>query len=170
MFKAATYIERRKLLRKSVGSGLMLFLANEESPMNYTANTFHYRQDSSFLYFFGLSSPGLAAIVDADADTDTLYGDDIGIEDIIWEGELPKIKDRALEVGVRRSAPRAAFGETVRQALADGRPVHYLPPYRPDKAIVLSDLLGIPIKDLKAKASPAFIKASVDQRIIKSKE
>ncbi len=170
MFKAATYIERRKLLRKSVGSGLMLFLANEESPMNYTANTFHYRQDSSFLYFFGLSSPGLAAIVDADADTDTLYGDDIGIEDIIWEGELPKIKDRALEVGVRRSAPRAAFGETVRQALADGRPVHYLPPYRSDKAIVLSDLLGIPIKDLKAKASPAFIKASVDQRIIKSKE
>ncbi len=170
MFKAATYIERRKLLRKSMGSGLMLFLANEESPMNYPANTFHYRQDSSFLYFFGLSSPGLAAIVDADADTDTLYGDDIGIEDIIWEGELPKIKDRALEVGVRRSAPRAAFGETVRQALADGRPVHYLPPYRPDKAIVLSDLLGIPIKDLKAKASPAFIKASVDQRIIKSKE
>ena len=170
MFKAATYIERRKLLRKSVGSGLMLFLANEESPMNYPANTFHYRQDSSFLYFFGLSSPGLAAIVDADADTDTLYGDDIGIEDIIWEGELPKIKDRALEVGVRRSAPRAAFGETVRQALADGRPVHYLPPYRSDKAIVLSDLLGIPIKDLKAKASPAFIKASVDQRIIKSKE
>ena len=170
MFKAATYIERRKLLKKSVGSGLLIFLANEESPMNYTANAFHYRQDSSFLYFFGLSSPGLAAIVDADETTDTLYGDDIGIEDIIWMGNLPKLKDRALEVGVRRTAPRAAFDETVRQALAAGRAVHYLPPYRPDNAIVLSELLGIPVKDLKAKASAPFIKASVDQRILKSKE
>ncbi len=170
MFKAATYIERRKLLRKSVGSGLLIFLANEESPMNYPANTFHYRQDSSFLYFFGLSSPGLAAIVDADEATDTLYGDDIGIEDIIWMGNLPKFKDRALEVGVRRTAPRAAFGETVRKALASGRRVHYLPPYRPDNAVALSELLGIPVKDLKAKASAAFIKAAVDQRLLKSKE
>jgi Xaa-Pro aminopeptidase len=170
MFKAATYIERRKLLRESVGSGLLIFLANEESPMNYTANTFHYRQDSSFLYFFGLSSPGLAAIIDADENKDTLYGDDIGIEDIIWMGSLPKFKDRALEVGIRRTAARAAFDETVRQAVAAGRPVHYLPPYRPDNAIVLSELLSIPIKDLKAKASAALIKAAVDQRILKSKE
>jgi Xaa-Pro aminopeptidase len=170
MFKAATYIERRKLLKKSVGSGLMIFLANEEAPMNYPANTFHYRQDSSFLYFFGLASPGLAAIVDADGNTDTLFGDDIGIEDIIWEGELPKLKDRALEVGVSRTQPRAAFGETVRRALAAGRVVHYLPPYRADAKIVLSELLGIPVGELRAKASPAFIKASVDQRILKSKE
>jgi len=170
MFKAATYIERRKLLKKSVGSGLLIFLANEESPMNYPANQYHYRQDSSFLYFFGLSSPGLAAIVDADETTDTLYGDDIGIEDIIWMGNLAKLKDRALEVGVGRTAPRAAFDETVRKALASGRAVHYLPPYRPDNAIVLSELLGIPTKELKAKASAAFIKASVDQRILKSKE
>ena len=170
MFKAATYIERRKLLRKSVGSGLMVFLANEESPMNYPANTYHYRQDSSFLYFFGLASPGLAAIVDADENTDTLYGDDIGIEDIIWMGNLPKLKDRALSVGIRKVAPRAAFDETVRKALAAGRTVHYLPPYRPDNKIALSELLGIPVKDLKAKASAAFVKASVDQRILKSKE
>jgi Xaa-Pro aminopeptidase len=170
MFKAATYVERRKLLRKSVGSGLMLFLANEESPMNYAANTYHYRQDSTFLYFFGLSSPGLAAIVDADENTDTLYGDDIGIEDIIWMGNLPKLKDRALSVGVRKVSPRAAFEETVRRALASGRPVHFLPPYRPDNKIALSELLGVPVKDLKAKSSQAFIKASVDQRIIKSKE
>jgi Xaa-Pro aminopeptidase len=170
MFKAATYIERRKLLRKSVGSGLMIFLANEESPMNYPANTFHYRQDSTFLYFFGLSSPGVAAVIDADEKTDTLFGDDIGIEDIIWMGTLPKLKDRALHAGLRRSAPRAAFEETVRKALAAGRPVHYLPPYRADNAIALSELLGIPVKELKAKASAELIKAIVAQRIIKSKE
>ncbi len=170
MFEAATYVERRKLLRKSVGSGLMIFLSNEESPMNYPANTYHYRQDSSFLYFFGLASPGLAAVVDADEGTDTLYGDDIGIEDIIWMGQLPKIRDRALSVGVRKVAPRAAFDETVRKALAAGRPVHYLPPYRHDAKIALSELLGLPVKDLKARASEAFIKASVDQRLFKSKE
>ncbi|MEN6559720.1 MAG: aminopeptidase P family protein [Acidobacteriota bacterium] len=170
MFKAATYIERRRLLRKSVGSGLMIFLANEEAPMNYPANTYHYRQDSSFLYYFGLASPGLAAIVDADEGRDTIYGTDIGIEDIIWEGQLPKIKDRALEAGVRRTRPRAAFDQDVRQALAAGRTVHYLPPYRPDNKIVLSELLGIPVPELKARASAAFIKASVDQRIIKSRE
>jgi Xaa-Pro aminopeptidase len=170
MFKAATYIERRNLLRKSVGSGLMIFLANEEAPMNYPANTYHYRQDSSFLYFFGLASPGLAAIIDADEGADTLYGDNIGIEDIIWEGELPKMKDRALEVGVRLTKPRGALAEDVRKALAAGRTIHYLPPYRADKKIALSELLGIPVAELKAKASPAFIKASVDQRILKSKE
>jgi len=170
MFKAETYVERRKLLRKSLGSGLLIFVANEESPMNYPANTYHYRQDSSFLYFFGLASPGLAAAVDADEGTDTLYGDDIGIEDIIWMGNLPKIKDRALSVGVRKVAPRAAFDETVRKALAAGRTVHYLPPYRHDTKIALSQLLGIPIGELKAKASAALIKASVDQRLFKSKE
>jgi Xaa-Pro aminopeptidase len=170
MFKAETYVERRKRLRRSVGSGLLVFLANEESPMNYPANTYHYRQDSSFLYFFGLASPGLAAIADADEGTDTLYGDDIGIEDIIWMGHLPKLKDRALSVGIRKVAPRAAFDETVRKALAAGRAVHYLPPYRHDNQIVLSGLLGIPVKDLKAKASKAFIKAAVEQRLFKSKE
>jgi len=170
MFKAETYVERRKLLRKSLGSGLIIFVANEESPMNYPANTYHYRQDSSFLYFFGLASPGLAAAVDADEGTDTLYGDDIGIEDIIWMGNLPKIKDRALSVGVRKVAPRAAFDETVRKALAAGRTVHYLPPYRHDTKIALSQLLGIPVGELKAKASAALIKASVDQRLFKSKE
>jgi Xaa-Pro aminopeptidase len=170
MFKAETYIARRKRLRKTVGSGLLIFLANEESPMNYPANTYHYRQDSSFLYFFGLASPGLAAIADADDGTDTLYGDDIGIEDIIWMGHLPKLKDRALSVGVRKVAPRAAFDETVRKALAAGRTVHYLPPYRHDTKIALSQLLGIPIGELKDKASAALIKAAVDQRLFKSKE
>jgi Xaa-Pro aminopeptidase len=85
-------------------------------------------------------------------------------------GHLPKLKDRALSVGVKKVAPRAAFDETVRQALSAGRPVHYLPPYRHDAKIALSELLGLPVKDLKARASEAFIKASVDQRLFKSKE
>jgi Xaa-Pro aminopeptidase len=170
MFKPETYIQRRKLLKKSVGTGLLLFLGNEESPMNYTDNAYSFRQDSSFLYFFGLDSPGLAAIVDVDENKATLFGDDIGIEDIIWMGQLPRMKDRGLEVGVRHTAPRAAFEETVRRALASGRVIHYLPPYRADNALVLSGLLGLPVKKIKARASLEFIRAVVAQRIIKSKE
>ena len=84
MFDAKTYAKRRELLRKQVPSGLLLFLGNEDSPMNYAANTYHFRQDSSFLYFYGLDSPGLTAVIDVEEQKDMLFGNDIGIEDIIW--------------------------------------------------------------------------------------
>ena len=170
MFKSEIYARRRKLLKKQIGRGILLFMGNEECPMNYPANTYPFRQDSTFLYYFGLNSPGLAAVVDIDENKDILFGDDIGIEDIIWMGHLPKMKDRAREVGVGRTAPRKAFEEYVKKALSAGRPVHYLPPYRAQTARVLGELLKIPHKDLKAKASGAFIKAVVDQRLVKSKE
>ena len=170
MFKSEIYARRRKLLKKQIGRGILLFMGNEECPMNYPANTYPFRQDSSFLYYFGLNSPGLAAVVDIDENKDILFGDDIGIEDIIWMGHLPKMKDRAREVGVGRATPRKAFEEYVKKALSAGRPVHYLPPYRAQTARVLGELLKIPHKDLKAKASGAFIKAVVDQRLVKSKE
>lgn len=170
MFRSETYARRRKLLKKQIGRGILLFMGNEECPMNYPANTYPFRQDSSFLYYFGLNSPGLAAVVDIDENKDILFGDDIGIEDIIWMGHLPKMKDRAREVGVGRTAPRKAFEECVKKALSAGRPVHYLPPYRAQTARALGELLKIPHKDLKAKASGAFIKAVVDQRLVKSKE
>src|SRR4030043_1628537 len=105
MFDHKTYIQRRMLLKKGVKSGLILFLGNEESPMNYPANTYPFRQDSSFLYFFGLDSSGLAAVVDVEAGTDTVFGDDIPLEDVIWMGELPKLKDRAAAAGVFMTAP-----------------------------------------------------------------
>jgi Xaa-Pro aminopeptidase len=170
MFKSEIYARRRKLLKKQVGRGILVFVGNEECPMNYPANTYPFRQDSSFLYFFGLNSPGLAAVVDADENKDILFGDDIGIEDVIWMGHLPKLRDRAREVGVGRTAPRKAFDDYVRKALAAGRPVHYLPPYRALTARVLGELLKIPHKTLKSKASGAFIKAVVDQRLVKSRE
>jgi Xaa-Pro aminopeptidase len=170
MFSETTYAERRKRLRKQIGSGILLFVGNEESPMNYPANAYHFRQDSTFLYYFGLDSPGLAAIIDVDANKDLLFGDDIGLEDIIWMGDMPRFKDRARRVGVRHTAPRRAFEEYAKKACAGRRPVHYLPPYRAETTLTLSAALGSPAKRIKAGACRHFIGAVVEQRLIKSRE
>jgi len=100
MFDAKIYKQRRDRLKKQVGSGVILFLGNDESPMNYPANPYHFRQDSSFLYFFGLDSPGLAGLVDIDKNRDIIFGNDVEVEDIIWMGFQPLLKDRAVKVGV----------------------------------------------------------------------
>jgi len=170
MFEAKTYIQRRTLLKKALNSGLALFLGNEESPMNYQANTYPFRQDSSFLYFFGLDTPGLAAIIDVQAGTDTVYGDDITLEDVIWMGELPKLKDRAAEAGIFMTAPLAKLQETIADARKQGRPIHYLPPYRPESLARLSGLLGAPPQEIKKNVSAELIRAVVAQRSVKSEE
>ncbi len=170
MFSEKIYAERRRRLKKQMGSGILIFLGNEESPMNYADNAYHFRQDSTFLYFFGLDSSGLAAIIDIDENKEILFGKDVGIEDIIWTGELPKLRDRARRVGVRRTAPRKAFDEYVRKARAAKRTVYYLPPYRAEAELAISSLLGLPAKRVKANACRRFIEAVVDQRLTKSKE
>lgn len=168
MFEPIIYRQRRSKLRKAVKSGLVVFPGNGELPMNYQANTYPFRQDSSFLYFFGLDSPGLNAVFDADEGRAVVFGDDIGLEDIIWMGNLPRLKDRAKQAGVTETAPAARFEETVRGALSKGRTVHFLPPYHPETKTTLSRLLGIPEEKLKAAASEELIKAVVSLRIVKS--
>ena len=74
MFNKQVYIARRQKLKQQLGKGLLLFLGNEESSMNYKDNWYHFRQDSSFLYFFGLDKAGLAAVIDVEGDKDILLG------------------------------------------------------------------------------------------------
>lgn len=168
MFEAHVYRQRRRKLRTLVKDGLILFPGNGELPMNYPANAYPFRQDSAFLYYFGLDAPGLNAVIDADEGRAVVFGDDIGLEDIIWMGNLPRLRDRARSAGVTHTAPSARFEETVRRALSGGRRVHYLPPYRPEVKAALSRLLGAPAEDLKAGASEPLIRAVVAQRIVKS--
>ena len=168
MFDAKTYSERRRTLLKQIRSGLIVLIGNEESPMNYAANTYPFRQDSTFLYYFGLATPGLAGILDAEAGSETLYGDDIGLEDIIWMGYLPTLQQRALTAGVKDTAPLAKFEETVKKAVQAGRKVHVLPAYRAETARTIERLLELAPGEAKAKASTELIKAVVEQRVIKS--
>ncbi len=168
MFDKKTYQQRRMKLSRQVKSGLLLFLSNGESPMNYPANTYHYRQDSTFLYFFGLNFPGLAAVIDIDEDRQTIFGNDVDMEDIIWMGPQPSLKSRCARVGIADTRPLAGLGEVLQQAIRQGRKVHFLPPYRGENALWLEKLLAIRAETVKNYASVEFVKAVVAQRALKN--
>lgn len=167
MFEANVYSKRREKLRESISSGLALFLGNLESPMNYPANTYHFRQDSSFLYFFGLNSSGLAGIIDFDENEDSLFGDDVSIDDIIWMGPQPSLKERGGRAGVSDCRPSSELETVLSRAIKAGRKIHFLPPYRAEKIIRLESLMGIPVSQVKSNASEELIKAVVKLREIK---
>jgi Xaa-Pro aminopeptidase len=167
MFSAATYTGRRNSLKNKGLKGIAIFPGNTESPMNYPDNTYHFRQDSNFLYFFGLDFPGLAAVIDLDSDEDFLFGDDATIADIIWIGPQVMLKDKAEKVGVKNCLPYAAFAESIEKAKKQGRTIHYLPPYRGENKILVHELLGIPVSQVVEKASVPLIKAIVSLRSIK---
>jgi Xaa-Pro aminopeptidase len=170
MFSRQTYVHRRAELKKEFGSGLLLFLGNGESPMNYADNCYPFRQDSCFLYYFGLDQPDLAAVIDTDESGAVIFGDELTIDHIVWMGDLPTVAERAQMVGVSETRPRAALASVVMAAAAAGRQVHFLPPYRADTAQELSELFGVSPREVSAAASLDLIRVIVDQRSVKSDE
>lgn len=170
MFAAKTYGERRNRLKKQIKSGLIVLFGNEESPMNYTDNTYHFRQDSTFLYFFGLDSPGLAAVIDIDENRETILGNELTIDDIVWMGSQPSLAEKSRQVGVANTAPATNLSEIIATARTKKRQIHFLPPYRPENKIKLFELLGIVPSKLSESASVELIRAVVAQRNFKTAE
>ena len=123
MFDKKIYINRRKRLKEQLGSGLILFLGNEESSMNYTDNCYPFRQDSNFLYFFGLDRPALAAIIDIDNTNEILFGNDINVEDIIWTGPMQSLKEQAEMVGVSEVLPALSIADKLNKAITEKRKI-----------------------------------------------
>ncbi|HSV88205.1 MAG TPA: aminopeptidase P family protein [Bacteroidales bacterium] len=167
MFDAKTYINRREKLRSGLKSGLILFLGNVDVPMNYPANTYHFRQDSNFLYFFGLNYQGLIGVLDVDNGTDYLFGNDISLDSIIWMGPQPLVKEKAQSAGVEKSAPVEELTALIKKAQNSGRPIHYLPQYRAENKIRLAEWLGVAVGEQRAGVSSELIKAIVALREIK---
>lgn len=128
MFSAKTYAARRLTLRKKIGQGLIVLPGNTLAPNNYPNNAYYFRQDSSFLYFFGLNTPSLIGIIDVDSGDEALYGDDFTVEDIIWTGPQPSLHELGARVGITETHPLAELEARLRKAIALGRRVHYLPP------------------------------------------
>ena len=167
MFSRNIYVARRQRLIKSVGDGILLFLGNSEAPSNYSDNQYIFRQDSTWLYYFGIDQPDMAAVIDVESGEETIFGNDVDIDDIIWMGPQPLVASRAEEVGVAKSAPLAELEKVVKAAVAKGRKVHFLQPYRYRNMILLHSLLGLPFDQMKAAASVEFIKAVVEMRLVK---
>ena len=171
MFSKETYISRRARLRELVNSGIIILFGNNESPCNYPANGYYpFRQDSSFLYFFGQNRDGLVGVIDVDNATETLIGNDIDIEEIVWYGAVDSIKDMAEQVGVGNTAPMSELRNICDKAVSQNRKIHFLPPYRHDTMIVISDLLGIHPYKQKEAASLELINAVVKLRSVKEQQ
>ena len=166
MFEKKIYIERRKQLKQSLQSGVVLLLGNGDAAVNYSGNDYAFRQDSSFIYYVGLDTPDLIYVLDIDNDKEYLLGDELTIDDIIWMGNLPSLKERAAGAGIETIVPLAQL-----PALVSGKnEIHYLKPYRYRNLLLLSDLLNKKPAEVKAGFSVALTKAIIKMRLIKSTE
>ncbi|MCY1516317.1 Xaa-Pro aminopeptidase [compost metagenome] len=168
MFGSEVYQQRRKQLQAQFSGGLLLFLGNEESPVNFFDNTYPFRQDSNFLYYFGISSPKLAAIIDIDADATIIFGDEMTIDELVWMGRQQTLAEKAALSGLSDVRPFLQLEPIINVARQKGRTLHYLPPYRAENILKIASLLAIYPQSVKENASLAFIKAIVAQRSVKS--
>ncbi|HPI68695.1 MAG TPA: aminopeptidase P family protein [Bacteroidales bacterium] len=170
MFEREIYIKRREALHKKVESGIAIFPGNNEAPMNYPANSYQFRQDSDFLYFFGLDLPGFAGLMDFDSGNDYLFGNDFDLDDIIWMGPQPTIKELAHKCGIKSILAFTELEGTVRKALSEKRKIHYLPPYRGETKMLLGSLLQENPCSMNNSGSEELIKAVVSLRSVKGEE
>ena len=170
LFEKQTYIQRRAVLKEQVGSGIILLTGNNDSPANYPSNAYRFRQDSSFLYYFGQHREGLAGIIDIDNNCEYLVGNDIDIEDIVWFGSVDSVADMAAQSGVANTLTMTQMADFLKKAKGEGRTIHFLPPYRHDLMIQLMDILGIHPSQQRAQASVKLIMAVVNQRAVKTPE
>ena len=167
MFGKTVYENRRKRLTSQMDSGLILFVGNQDSPMNYTDNTYLFRQDSSFLYFFGLDYQGLAAVLDIDSGEEILFGNDVDIDDIIWMGPQMSMAEKAASAGVERALPFRDLAGIVARAIRQGRRIHFLPPYRAENRMLLQEITGINADRQGEYASVELVRAVVNLRSLK---
>jgi len=170
MFNQKTYIQRREQLKKKIKNGLILFLGNNEAPMNYTDNTYRYRQDSTFLYYFGIDVPTLGALIDLDENKEIIFGNDFTVNDIVWMGPQPTIKQLAIKCGINNTQTLNDLESIIKKAVSQGRKIHFIPQYRYDNMLKMQSLLGIDANRINEYASPELIIAVAGQRSIKSSE
>jgi Xaa-Pro aminopeptidase len=167
MFSKQTYTHRRLQLKSSLKSGIILILGNNDAPMNYPSNTYPFRQDSTFLYFFGIDLQGLAGVIDIDNHREIIFGDDYSIDDIIWMGQQTSLKEKSEKAGVGETFPFNQLHKTIEEAIKQGRKIHFTPPYRGGNIMLLADLLNIHHRKVNQHASSELTKACIQLRSIK---
>ena len=170
MFAPKIYSDRRRHLKQQIGSGVVLFLGNDQTPRNFPANPYSFVQDASFLYYWGVDLPGLAAVMDIENDREILFGNDFTVDDIVWMGPQTSLKEWSQRCGAKDACPEDQLKPFLEKAQAKKQSVHYLPPYRPENLLKIEHLTGIPHSQVNVQASKSLIHAVVEQRLIKSGE
>jgi Xaa-Pro aminopeptidase len=171
MFQPSTYRNRRAALAQQLNDqGLVVLFGNEESPMNYTDNTYPFRQDSNFLYFAGHNVPTHFLIIDLADGTSTLHGDDLSLDHIVWMGTQPSMAQKAEQCGAEHHAPYQTGLAKISEAAQSGRPVHYLPPYRTDRVELLAEHLGKSLPETRSQFSEPLTRAVIALRSVKTDE
>ncbi len=170
MFSKQTYVERRKRLSELVESGLILLMGNNDLPVRFLDDRHLFRQDSSFLYYFGQERTGLAGVIDVDNQKEYLFGNDLDINDIIWTGFVPSVKELGEEVGVMNTGSMDDLAKLLSSAKASCRTIHFPPPFRGDIKIILGGFLDIHPALIQDASSVKLIKAIISMRAIKSEE
>lgn len=170
MFDKQVYIDRRTALKEKFKSGLLLFAGNDESSMNYPNNTYKFRQDSTFLYYFGLDIPGMIGIIDIDDNKEYLFGYEYTLEDTVWMGQQPKLAQLAEQIGVAHSETIDKLKKFLKAKSSKQIKIHFLPVYRGDQTLKLADLLDENPYKLKTRFSKKLIEFVVAQRSIKGEE
>ncbi len=167
MFEASIYHARRKALRDKIRSGIIVFLGNNYSPINYPGNTYRFRQDSNFLYYFGLDKASMVGVIDIEGGQDTIYADDATIDDIIWMGPQPSIAELGSLVSVTHTRPLQEIKGELSNALRKGRRIHFLAPYRAEHLLTLSKWLGLQPQAVQRYVSEDLTRAVIEQRSVK---
>lgn len=170
MFDKQVYIDRRFELKKNFKNGILLFPGNDEAAVNYPGNTYKFRQDSSFLYYFGIDIPGMTGLIDLDEEKEYLFGYEYTLEDTVWMGPQPKLAELAEQVGVEFSDTSDKLKKFLKSKKNKKVKIHFLPTYRGDQILKLADLLDENPYRLKSKISKKLIEAVVAQRSIKAEE
>ena len=170
MFDKQVYIDRRAELKKNFKNGVLLFLGNDESAMNYPGNTYAFRQDSSFLYYFGLDLPNMIGIIEIDDNKEILFGHEFSLEDIVWMGPQPKLAQLGEQVGISHVQPIDTLKKYLKSKTGKQIKIHFLPTYRGDQTLKLADLVDENPYKLKSKFSKKLIEAVVVQRSVKGEE
>lgn len=167
VFSRETYVSRRRHLRETMGEGVIVLFGNADSPINYPANAYHFRQDSTFMYYTGLNREGLVLVIDCDNEKEYLLGNDIDLDDIVWMGFTPSVHDLAESCGISNSGPMCQLNKYIVPGLANGS-THILPPYRYDNLLMLVESTGLSSAEIRCKSSLKLIKAVIDQRAVKT--
>jgi len=170
MFDRETYVRRRQALAGRLDSGIALFIGNDEAPMNYHDNHYPFRQDSSFLYFWGWAEAGMAATIDLDDGSEVLYGYEPSLDDIVWTGPLPTLADRGERIGVADCRSSTRLSDDLRAAIAAGRKVHLLPTYRGDTTLKVADLLGVSAPEVADHVSEPLVRSVIAIRSVKESQ